>query len=107
MTGILNWALDGLDRLRAQRRFTAPQSSTDAITALEDLSSPIRQFIRERCDVGVGFEVTVDLLYAAWTAWCGDQGRTRVSTKQVFGRDLHAALPSVQTTQPRDGDHRV
>jgi putative DNA primase/helicase len=107
MTGILNWALDGLDRLRAQGRFTAPQSSTEAITALEDLSSPIRQFIRERCELGSGYDVTVDHLYDAWKAWCGEQGRIHVSTKQVFGRDLRAALPGVQGTQPRDGDRRV
>jgi putative DNA primase/helicase len=107
MTGILNWALDGLDRLHAQGRFTTPQSSTDAITALEDLSSPIRHFIRERCDVGPGHQVTIDQLHAAWTAWCQHQGNTRVTSKQVFGRDLRAALPGVQMTQPREGDHRV
>jgi putative DNA primase/helicase len=37
-----------------------------------------------------------------------DEGRRkRISgTKQTFGRDLKAAIPSLRTTRPRDGDDR-
>ena len=31
----------------------------------------------------------------AWKRWCDDDGRTTVSTKQRFGRDLAAAAPGV------------
>ena len=92
--------------LRAQGRFTVPQSSADAITMLEDLSSPIRQFIREQCEVGAGHEIEVDVLYEVWKIWCQLQGRDRFTTKQVFGRDLRAALPSVKIVRPRSGDTR-
>jgi hypothetical protein len=33
---------------------------------LEDLGSPIGEFIRERCVVGAGERVAKDLLYDAW-----------------------------------------
>ena len=38
LPGILNWALDGLDRLRERGHFEMPQSSTEAIRVIEDLA---------------------------------------------------------------------
>jgi len=37
----------------------------------------------------------VDGLYEAWKRWCESEGRTFVSTKQSFGRDLTAAVPGI------------
>jgi len=51
LPGILNWALDGLDRLRARGRFIQPESGKERIQELEDLSSPVGVFVRERCVV--------------------------------------------------------
>lgn len=39
--GILNWSLEGLDRLGRNRRFTVPGSTTDAAIELAELSSPV------------------------------------------------------------------
>jgi hypothetical protein len=36
----------------------------------------------------------------------GCAGRKDPGTKQTFGRDLKAAIPSLRTTRPRDGDDR-
>ena len=49
---IFNWALEGLDRLNARGYFVNPESGADAIQQMEDLSSPISAFIRDRCVVG-------------------------------------------------------
>jgi putative DNA primase/helicase len=105
LPGILLWGLDGLDRLQARGRFTEPQSSVDAVMALADLSSPVAAFVREECQRGAGHEVEIDRLYAAWRHWCETQGR-HPGSKQVFGRDLRAAVPGLKVTQPRDGDAR-
>jgi putative DNA primase/helicase len=37
LPGILRWSLDGLDVLTPQGRSTQPQSSADAMTALQDI----------------------------------------------------------------------
>ena len=50
--GIFNWALVGLDRLTARGFFLMPESGRDAVQQLEDLSSPVSAFIRDRCKVG-------------------------------------------------------
>jgi putative DNA primase/helicase len=95
LPGILRWALEGWKRLQATRRFTQPASSAAAIEELEDLGSPVGAFIRERCVLGAGHRVWVDDLYAAWRQWCETEGRSQISNKQAFGRDLQAAEASV------------
>jgi putative DNA primase/helicase len=107
LPGILNWALDGLHRLTIDNgnRFTALASADEAITTMRDLASPVAAFVRERCKLGADHEIPVDDLYAAYKAWATDNEHPKVS-KQVFGRDLRAAVPSVKRTRPRDMQDR-
>jgi P4 family phage/plasmid primase-like protien len=95
LPGILLWSLDGLRRLRDRGHFRQPTSVADAIRDLEELSSPVSAFVRERCVLGAGYRVDGDTLYLAWTAWCRNDGRTYTTTRQWFGRDLAAAAPGV------------
>jgi putative DNA primase/helicase len=104
LPAILNWALAGLDRLRQRGRFEQPASSLDAVRELEDIASPVAAFVRDRCVIGAQHEIDVDTLWHAWKAWCGDQGWDRTGTRQIFGRDLRAALPALRKIQPRDQD---
>ena len=103
LPGILNWSIDGWQRLQERGRFVQPSSSADAIQALEDLGSPVGAFIRDRCNVGPGHEVDSQELFAAWKAWCEEQGRDHPGTAQTFGRDLRAVVPSLKITQRREG----
>ena len=103
LTGILNWALDGLDRLAAEGRFTRPRSTDEAMIALADLASPVSAFLRDTCTVDLGVEVLVDDLWKAWGAWCEANGQKK-ATKQTFGRDLRAAVPHVRRVRPRSDD---
>lgn len=102
MPGILNWALDGRDRLYARGRFVQPESSTELIQQFEDLGSPIGAFVRERCELGAGFEVSQQDLFGAWKGWCQDTGREKPGTVQTFGRNVRAAFPWLKGTQHRD-----
>jgi putative DNA primase/helicase len=95
LPGILLWAIEGWKRLRGRGRFVQPRGVEDAVRELEDLSSPVGAFVREHCDVGPGYRVTVDDLYASWRRWCEQEGRNTVTPKQTFGRDLAAVVPGV------------
>ncbi len=106
-SGILNWALEGLDRLRERGHFQPPPSANEALLRLEDLASPVNAFVRDRCEIGPAFETSKDDLWAAWKDWCTDEGRDRPGTKAVFGRDLHAAYPSIVDSRPRVGKARI
>jgi putative DNA primase/helicase len=105
-SGILNWALDGLERLGEQGRFTRPDTVDETIRTLQDLASPVAAFVRDRCVRGPNEQVTRDDLYRAWRAWAEDNGHAK-SSKTVFGRDLRAALAGrLRTVQLREGEDR-
>src|SRR5262249_11111154 len=103
---ILNWALVGYRRLRERGYFIQPDSAREAVEDLEMLASPIKAFIKDRCHVGPGLTVSVELLFQTWRTWCDAVGRKESGTKQTFGRDLKAVIPSLRITRPRDGDDR-
>jgi putative DNA primase/helicase len=99
MSGILNWALEGLARLnRNGGRFTRVPSAEEAIVAMRDLASPVAAFVRERCTLGAALQIAVDDIYAVYKLWCAETEHQR-SSKPVFGRNLRAACPSVSKSR--------
>lgn len=107
LPGILNWALDGLARLGDAGKFTRPPNVDDTLRTLQDLASPVGAFVRDSCEVGVDQSVKIDALYDAFRAWSEANGHVK-STKQVFGRDLRAALGGrLKVSQPRDTENRA
>ena len=106
LPGILNWALDGLERLRARGRFQQPASSAAIIQEFEDLGSPIAAFLRDCAVVHAGYRIRKDRFYEAWKTWCKETGREHPGTTQTFGRNLRAALPFVSESRPRVNGER-
>lgn len=105
---ILNWSIEGPQRLRKRGHFIQPASAAEAVRELEDLSSPVGAFIREKCELGPGCTVEINRLFEAWCDWCKTQGRDHPGTAQSFGRDLRAACPGLETSHlgPRGYRHR-
>jgi len=107
LPGILNWSLDGLQRLTHdnENHFTRIAAADDAITQMRDLASPVGAFVREWCILDPNAEIPVDDLYAHYKDYCQECEYPK-SPKAHFGRDLRAACPSVKKTRPRDGTQR-
>jgi len=103
LSGILNFSLDGLQRLTGdnENHFTRFKAADEAITQMRDLASPVGAFVREKCVLGSDEEVDVDTLYDAYKSWC-EVCEYPKSPKAHFGRDLRAACPSIRKTRPRD-----
>jgi putative DNA primase/helicase len=101
LPGILNWALEGYDRLRARGRFQQPPAAADLIRQFEDLGSPVHAFIRDRCELGSQFEIRQDLLFEGWKTWCAEVGREKPGTTQSLGRSLYASVPGLAEVQHR------
>jgi putative DNA primase/helicase len=107
LPGILNWALEGLDRLDARGRFTVPPSSDEAVLALRDLVSPVAAFVRDRCDTSdLLAEAPVPDVYEAWKQWAEDNGH-RAKSVHIFGRDLRSVVPHLRTARPAIGGERI
>jgi putative DNA primase/helicase len=105
---VLNWALDGLERLATTDRFTQPHNSAEAMAALHDLASPVAAFARDCCVTGkdgkgVIYEFNCDALYRVWKLWAEENGH-KAGTSQVFGRNLRAVIPGLSVYRPRQKD---
>ena len=107
LPGIMNWGLAGWRRLRTRGYFVQPDSAAEAVQDLEDLGSPIKAFLRDKCGVDPVYSVAADELFEAWQNYCKSQGREHAGTTQTFGRDLRSALPTIKMTRPRDGLDRI
>jgi len=106
LSGILNWAIEGWVRLQRRGHFVQPESANAVIGELEDLSSPISKFIRDRCLIGQQFSVPIDELFGAWRKWCESEGASP-GTKPTFGRDLRAVLPHIKKRRLQfDGEQK-
>jgi putative DNA primase/helicase len=99
LTGILNWAPAGLDRIIRQP-FTVSKASDEAIRDLQDLVSPTQAFVRDLCAQGAEHEIELKELYRAWRDWCVNNGH-HPTTAQTFGRDLRAVLPRLRVFKPQ------
>jgi putative DNA primase/helicase len=105
LTGILNWGLDGLQRLSSANKFTRLASAEEAIITMRDLASPVGAFVRDRCVTGPHYQIGTDDLYAVYKQWAEEAGHIK-KTRELFGRDLRAAVPAVRKQRPRAGTDR-
>jgi P4 family phage/plasmid primase-like protien len=105
LPGILNWALEGLRRLRARGYFVQPARADEAMLRLEAISSPLKGFLRECCELDPDAWIGKDVLYAAYQCWLAsenDRGPTK--TKARFAEALYAASDHrVRESKRRDG----
>lgn len=70
LSGIMNWAVAGLKRLKLRGEFVQPESGKELISRVEEASAPVLSFIKDRC-VKTGQVVCGDL-FQAWKSWCSE-----------------------------------
>jgi putative DNA primase/helicase len=102
LPGILNWALDGLDRLNARGRFQQPRAATGLIDLLHEGASPVTQFVGALAALGQDRSVLKADFYDAWKQWCADNGHQPGSPEHL-SRKLFAAYPEKITAAKRGG----
>lgn len=73
LSGIFNWAYEGLERLNARGKFEHNKFMTDAIKELSDENNPSAKFIDEHIQIKFGSEVRKDELYQKYKAWCEER----------------------------------
>lgn len=88
LPGILNWAIAGC--LAWQRQGLRPPAKVEAATqAYRDEMDVFGPFISEFCVIHPHAEAWTNQLYAAYQAWCSENGR-RPENATKFGRYLNA-----------------
>jgi putative DNA primase/helicase len=80
--GILNWALEGLDRLRKRGRFEIPGEVEEATTQFREKNDVPALFVADRCVVEADAKEKASQLYSEYKHWCEDNGhRAQSSTR--------------------------
>jgi putative DNA primase/helicase len=81
--GVLNWALEGLARLRARGHFDIPacvRSATDDFQQTNDVPAV---FVSECCEVGPNLKASASLLYNEYKDWCIANGHKPQSSTSL------------------------
>lgn len=106
LPAIFNWALEGLDDLEAQGRFTRVASAEDTRDQIRTMGSASAVFIDELLVDGEPdtHQMSSDALTAAYSWWAGRNGE-QAKSAIVLGRDIGARFPSAKSGQKvRTGD---
>ncbi len=95
LPSILNWAIEGWRRLQERGHFELPGSSLQAIEELEDMSTPVSTFLRQRCELTPDVTTRKIEIWSAWKAWCDDTN------------DHAGNRRSIKTSKPKSHQNRI
>lgn len=87
LSGLLNVALQGLDRLLRSGDFSYLASADEVAEQYRKESDPIYAFIEDMCEPDLEGWVSKDNLYQAFAAYCDNQHISKLG-KESFGRQL-------------------
>ncbi|MDN3517056.1 phage/plasmid primase, P4 family [Aquisalimonas lutea] len=105
LPGILNWAVVGLHRLRQRGHFIEPKSARALRDDVRSISSPLKDFVDEECEVGSihTHACLARSLIDAWEEWCARK-RINPGNDQLFGRRLGDLLRPNFDKKPQYGE---
>ncbi|MFF9863264.1 phage/plasmid primase, P4 family [Streptomyces tendae] len=85
--GILAWLIDGARRyLDGDRDLTGPERVRIATTAYAETEDHTGRFYEECCRLGPDLRAEQTALYAAYTAWCHNEGAQIISSRAFASR---------------------
>jgi len=87
MSGILNWALDGLERLMEQNKFTISKTNEEVREQYTLLSNPEKAFAENCLASTLGAVTAKNDVYNAYIQFCKERNLPTVS-KRVFSMRL-------------------
>jgi putative DNA primase/helicase len=75
LSGIFNWAVEGLRQLRSAGRFKVPPVCEEASEHFRCESNPAQEYLVETYEQGIdGDSVACASIYAHYTGWCAERG---------------------------------
>jgi len=81
--GILNWALEGLQRLRERGYFDIPECVQDATREFQEANDIPASFVEECCVREPGTRTQAGRLYKEYKAWCEESGHRAMSSTRM------------------------
>jgi putative DNA primase/helicase len=94
LSGILNWALEGLHRVLSKDEiFVSKQMEKDLNSFLLDLN-PVRMFVEEKCVITPNAEVSKTELYKEYKSWAWGAGMKPMSRTRFY-KQLELDYPKI------------
>ena len=106
MSGVTDWALEGLRSLQKEEVLINPVAGEAILREFGDLSSPISSFVNECCVVGADHSVVKSDLQLIWKSWCEENGHMKGSTAD-FGKKLRSVVPRLEEKKPSVAGKRI
>ena len=72
--GILNWMLEGLERLIANKKLTIPKSCERALEDYKEVNSTVLLYVKEKCKLSPDSRINRTELYECYRYWCSING---------------------------------
>ncbi|MBL4805800.1 MAG: hypothetical protein JKY31_00745 [Rhodobacteraceae bacterium] len=104
LKGILVFALDGLQRLFKQKRFTEPASCKTALHDWIKQVDHVQLFVEEQCVIDHGLNIKSGELFAAYRVWCEENGikNRRDATRLSLNiRNIHSEVSLARVDSSR------
>ncbi len=106
LPAIFNWAIEGLQKLKAAGRFVEPRRCKAAIEQYRRDVNPARTFLLENFNTSLGFDsVVCKELYDSYVNWCLENGYRPLNSSNL-GKEVKRAFPNIKKVQTRFGSVR-
>lgn len=96
-SGLLNWALDGLDRVLNEKRFTGERSIKEKRELWEKESDPVREFLDEWCIEATNYEIPKEVVRQVYYKFCKENDYNVLSpgplTKKLKSHGINDSRP--------------
>jgi len=102
LSGLLNWALDGLERLHRNGQFTGEMTPEAMEEYYQRLSSPVAAFIMDMVTTDPEAHIGKDELYQAYVKYCKDQKFPPVANNTLTGELKRQGL-NISEYRPSEG----
>jgi P4 family phage/plasmid primase-like protien len=106
LPGILNWALEVLQKLNDASGFTIPEKSKSLLDEYRKDADPARAFLLENCIFSPnGWGISCMELYNQYKQHCEENGYKPMGNR-LFGRHVRRVFPEVKRVQTGGRDSR-
>jgi len=87
LSGLLNWAIEGLNRLIKKGKFSFNKTSKEIKIIVERQNNPLIAFVHDSLEQKNGNKISKEIMYRIYTKYCNENKFPRMSKSQL-GRNL-------------------
>lgn len=96
LSGLLNWVLEGLQRLLKNGEFSYNKTVEEIAEQYETLSDPVYAFVKEFLIQEINGAILKEDVWEEYVKWCRGK-KLSITPKNMLTQELHKHLPEMRT----------